>query len=333
MAFSPEAALEFLHRAHRSGRLAHGYLFTGANGSGKRRLASQLAWLLHRGEGGEPTQGAGLTLPDVHLIEPESKSRIIRVEQTRELEKALQMRSSLGGRKVAIIVDADRMNAAASNSFLKTLEEPPANSLLLLLTAHPEMLLDTILSRCIQVPLLAPPRQALSEEEHGLLNALDRFFQKPDPQLGEIFYLVREFTTLLAATRGSAQEQGESELKKEEALYKQTTDGKWLSQREDHFKALGESRYLQARAALVGRLLQWWGDVLRQQHGLEGAAALDFPDYAARTAELARRFPTPEILRRVEALEGLRENFNRNVQEQLAVEVAFLKAFGTAPAR
>jgi hypothetical protein len=71
--------------------------------------------------------------------------------------------------------------------------------------------------------------------------------------------------------------------------------------------------------------LQWWGDVLRRQHGSE---VLDFPGYAEATGELATRFSTGEVLRRVTALEGLRENFNRNVQEQLAIEVAFLKAFG-----
>ena len=124
MAFSPEAAFEFLGRAHRSGRLAHAYLITGEPGSGKRTLALRLAGLVaEAGANGlagfaglaEPGEGTGaeaLKLPDVHTVEPESKSRLIRVEQTRELEKALQMRSSQGGRKVGILFDAERMNAA-----------------------------------------------------------------------------------------------------------------------------------------------------------------------------------------------------------------------------
>ena len=119
MAFSPQDAFEFLRRAHQSGRLAHAYLITGETGSGKRALALRLASLVagaREGSGDDPLQH-----PDIHAVEPESKSRVIKVEQTRELEKELQMRASQGGRKVSIIFDADRMNAAASNSFLKTL--------------------------------------------------------------------------------------------------------------------------------------------------------------------------------------------------------------------
>ncbi len=324
MAFSPEAAFEFLSRAHQSGRLAHAYLITGEVGSGKRPLAWKLSQRVQaRPETGEA--GEANTHPDVHTIEPESKSRLIRVEQTRELEKALQMRSSQGGLKVGIIFDAERMNAAASNSFLKTLEEPPSHSLLMLVSAHPEMLLDTILSRCILVQLKAPADRELTPQQGRLLDLLARFFKEPNPGLGAVFGLVREFTVLLADAKTAVQDEGGAELKREEALYKQTTDGKWLEEREDHFKALAESRYLQARNVFIETLLQWWGDVLRRQHGSD---ALDFPSYAEATAELAGQLPTQEVLQRIAALEGLRENFNRNVQEQLAIEVAFLKAFG-----
>lgn len=325
MAFSPADAFEFLRRAHESGRLAHAYLITGADGSGKRELALRLASLAAGACGG----GDPLRHPDIHAVEPESKSRVIKVEQTRELEKELQMRASQGGRKVAVIFDADRMNAAASNSFLKTLEEPPANSLLLLVTSHPEMLLETVLSRCISVPLIAAPRREPSEGQRRLLDCMDQFLSRSKPgetDLGGVFSLVREFTRLLGEAKAAIQDEGAAELKREEGLYKQTTDGRWLAGREDHFKALAESRYLQARGWFVETLLQWWGDILRQRHG--AAEALDFPSLAERSAAQARRFSTPDVLRRISALEGLRENFGRNVQEQLAVEVAFLKAFG-----
>jgi len=329
MAFSPEAAFEFLRRAHEADRLAHAYLIAGEAGSGKRALALRLAALVAgMGEGGA---GDPLKHPDVHFVEPESKSRIIKVEQTRELEKELQMRASQRGRKVAILFDADRMNPSASNSFLKTLEEPPNNSLLLLVSAHPEMLLETILSRCIPVQLAAPPRSEPGEGQRRLLDLVGRFLTKSKPgeaDIGGVFVLVREFTRLLAEVKSEIQDESAAELKREEGLYKQTTDGKWLGEREDYYKALGEARYLQARTVYMATLLQWWGDVLRQQHGERGDGALDFPAYSAQTAKLAERFSTPDVLRRISALETLRENFGRNVQEQLAIEVAFLGAFG-----
>lgn len=328
MAFSPEAAFDFLRRAFESGRLAHAYLIAGEAGSGKRALALRLAALVCGLPEGE---GDPLKHPDVHFVEPESKSRIIKVEQTRELEKELQMRASQSGRKVAIIFDADRMNASSSNSFLKTLEEPPSNSLLLLVTAHPEMLLETILSRCINVQLIAAPRREPTEGQSRLLDLVGRFVAKSNPgqaDIGGVFVLVREFTRLLAEAKSAIADEGAAGLKREEGRYKQTTDGKWLAEREDYFKALAEARYLEARGFFVETLLQWWGDVLRQQHGATEGTALDFPSYATQTAAMAERFSTPEVLRRVSALETLRENFGRNVQEQLAVEVAFLGAFG-----
>ena len=61
----------------------------------------------------------------------------------------MQKATNQGGRKVGIVIDADRMNAASANAFLKTLEEPPAGTTLFLLTTRPYDLLDTIRSRCL----------------------------------------------------------------------------------------------------------------------------------------------------------------------------------------
>ena len=92
---------------------------------------------------------------------PGSKSRRIVIDQIRGLEHALQMRAPDGRKKVAIISDADRLQPQAANAFLKTLEEPPNDSLLLLLSALPEALPDTILSRCLPFRSLRWPRRFL----------------------------------------------------------------------------------------------------------------------------------------------------------------------------
>src|SRR5437588_350299 len=152
MAFTRKAAIGLLRRAHDQKRLGHAYLISGPAGSGKREVAAELASTVN---GTDAVDVFSSKAREIFVAEPESKSRRILIEQIRELEHGLQMRAPEGRRKVAIIAEADRLQPQAANAFLKTLEEPPANSLLLLLSALPEALPDTIVSRCISIPLAA----------------------------------------------------------------------------------------------------------------------------------------------------------------------------------
>jgi DNA polymerase-3 subunit delta' len=90
------------------------------------------------------------THPDFFWIRPAKKMRQIGVDAMRELIRGLQHSSRMGGCKVAIIHEADRMNTAAANAFLKTLEEPPPQTHLILITERPYALMETIRSRCFQ---------------------------------------------------------------------------------------------------------------------------------------------------------------------------------------
>src|SRR5213596_1946391 len=137
MAFSRTSALEYLRRAHEQNRLGHAYLITGPPGSGKQLLAADLASLVN---GTLARDVFSAKAREIFVARPESKSRRIVIEQIRNLEHTLQMRAANGRRKVAIVSDADRLQPQAANAFLKTLEEPPKDSLLLLLSALPEAL-------------------------------------------------------------------------------------------------------------------------------------------------------------------------------------------------
>src|SRR6266498_3124896 len=167
MAFSRTAALGYLRRAHDQNRLAHAYLISGPPGSGKQLLAAELASLVN---GTAANDVFSAKARDIFVAQPESRSRRIVIEQIRDLEHRLQMRATDGRRKVAIIAEADRLQPQAANAFLKTLEEPPRNSLLLLLSALPEALPDTIVSRCISIPLAANGEQIEMPERAELID-------------------------------------------------------------------------------------------------------------------------------------------------------------------
>ena len=320
MAFSAEQALTLLRKAQANDRLAHAYLITGPVGSGTREVAAGLTGILV-GETAAP-----LKHPDVHIAEPESKSRRITIEQVRDLERALQMRSLRGGRKVVIIFDVDRLMEGSANAFLKTLEEPPRNSHILLVSNFPELLIETILSRCIEIPLVAGARRGLNDRQRRIAELLRRFFTAPRPELPQVFGLVREVQALLAEAKLAITDETEAACKTEAKHYRDASgvDGGWLEDREDFHKALAEARYRNERGVLVDTLESWWADVLRQQ---QNATHLDLPDFSPDTAALADRLAIPNVIARAAAIGALRENFGRNVQEQLAVEVAFMDAF------
>jgi len=321
MAFSRTTALEFLRRTHEQNRLAHAYLITGPPGSGKEVLAAELASLVN----GTATKDVfSPKAREVFIARPESKSRRIVTEQIRTLEHALQMRAANGRRKVAIIFDADRLQSEAANAFLKTLEEPPKDSLLLLLSALPEALPETILSRCIAIPLASDGEVRTKKEEEKLVKLLQQASRQTNWNVQFAYRLAQEFQQLLRQIREEVKQETDGALQQEQTRYKDTTDGAWLEEREDYYKALTESLYLQRRAALVETLFAWWTDVLRASNDV---AQRDIPTANQETATLANRFSTAEILRRIRSLEELRDQLSRNIHEGLAIEVAFLAIF------
>lgn len=321
MAFTRTGAFEYLSRAHGNGRLAHAYLISGAPGSGKRGLASDLSNFVTGGGASDvfASQPSG-----VYLAEPESKSRRIVIDQVRALERALQMRSAGGRRKVAIVAEADRLQPQAANAFLKTLEEPPNDSLLILLSSMPEALPDTILSRCVPVTLVPEEKAAPSVEEKELIELLRTVATPGGGGVQHAYRLARGFHRLLGQIRETIQAENVAALKRDEARYRNTTDGAWLDEREDYFKALTESQYVRQRGRLLEVLFLWWSDALRASAGV---ARRDLPSASKQTGSVAQKLSTAEILRRIRRLEELRDHLGRNIQEALAIEVAFLSIF------
>lgn len=155
MAFQKSWIEEKLIAARSADRLAHAYLLTGPQLEPLEEMAQAIARLL--------LETDAASHPDLHILRPESKSRRITIGQVRALEHELRLKAFQAPRKVAIISSADRMcigSAEPANAFLKTLEEPPEHTTLLLLTDRPDQILPTIRSRCLNLPLAADPSNA-----------------------------------------------------------------------------------------------------------------------------------------------------------------------------
>ncbi|MBZ0157274.1 MAG: DNA polymerase III subunit delta' [Alphaproteobacteria bacterium] len=155
-----ERALRILFGTLRRNRVPSAVLLSGDTGIGKMRTAVNYAKAVNCLSPVEDDccdhcpscrkTDAGVH-PDVILLLPEEGE--IKIDAIRRLEEVLSLRPFEGRRKVVIIDDADAMNLNAANAFLKTLEEPPSDSLILLIASNPDGLPDTIRSRCITIRL------------------------------------------------------------------------------------------------------------------------------------------------------------------------------------
>lgn len=336
MSHTAEKSFELIKSAHERHRLAHAFLITGALGSGKEQLASRLISLVNGSANsggmdlfGEPTEEKILPLDEqengwVRILRPRSKSRQISVDDIRDLEHTLQLAAPSGETKVGIIVDADRMNDKAQNAFLKTLEEPPNRTLLMLLTTKPQRLLPTILSRCFQANLLGGRSLDLDGGEE-LVAALNQVAKKGFGNPISALHLKAVFADFLAEKKFEVEAAAKAAAKEESATYKDATDGTWLKAREDFHNAAAQADYLEARGRYLDVILAWLADIIRIKNN---AGGLDFPDSTPLLKTIADSESILKITQRLESLERLRQTLETNAYEPLALEVGFLKTFG-----
>ncbi len=267
-----DAQIEALDRVLKRGRLAHAYVFTGPSGIGKRLFAHELAKALlcenkssDRLEACDQCTACHLvdarTHPDFFSFSRPEDRLEFPIELSQELCHSLALKPARGKHKLVILEDADDLNEESSNCLLKTLEEPPPGSVLILIATAPERLLTTIVSRCQIVRFQPLPAEAIAEivREHGTENIehLDRLvrlsngspgmaLELADPALWEFRQTLLEG---LAANRPDSVSLGKQ----------------WTQFLEESGKDAAAHR---RRAALILRMLiEFFNDVLRVSVG------------------------------------------------------------------
>ncbi|MBE0597704.1 MAG: DNA polymerase III subunit delta' [Desulfuromonadales bacterium] len=303
-----------LQRAMTSGRLAHAYLFEGPEGVGKRLLAVALARAVFCREG----TGCGdcpacrkvdhQNHPDLHLVESEGAA--IKIDQVRVLQREMAFRPVEGGKKICLIDGADRMNPAAGNALLKTLEEPSGEALLILLTCRSDAVLGTIRSRCQRLPFGRLPRTMIQEvlqerlelgvtEGHVLAALADGSFHKALGRDRDL-YLVqrREILKQVTALGGSVI-----------ALFELTRQ---LMEEKDRL------------AEILDILQTFYRDLLLLQHGAAESELVNI-DLLEKLRRVGRRETVPSLLNKLEAIAASRRHLERNANRQLALDILLMR--------
>ncbi len=326
-----EAARRFLLGSWRAGRLAHAYLFVGPRQVGRRTLALWLARLVSCDQAGDAPTATGPcdhcsvcrrimhgNYPDVMAVEPEldesgEVKRGVIIKQVREIvERRAPLRPYEGRAKVFIIRGADTMTPEAANAFLKTLEEPPADTILMLTAADQARLLPTIVSRCQTVTLRPVPTRTLAA-------ALATWEDWPDRD--------DESAELYARLSGGCP--GAAVLATQQPDYL-TARQHWLDQVSDLVSADRHQRLAtvasmttrSAAAPLLDQWLTWWRDLLLLRSG-NGEGIMHW-DQRAALANLAAQLQPREIAAFLRRIEETRDWIERNANVRLAFEVLVL---------
>ena len=311
--------IEHLQKAISYGKVSHAYIFNGPEGSGKRMLADAFALALQCEAGnGDPCmechackQALSMNHPDIIYIQHEKPNTISVDEIRKQINHDVDIKPYSGKYKVYIVDEAEKMNPQAQNALLKTLEEPPAYAVILLLTTNAENFLPTILSRCITLNIKVVPDQEIKRY-------LMKVCQVPDYQADVCVAFAQGNVgkAIQLATNQDFNELKDSVLQ----LIKRISDIE-LYEMMEAIKQIGE--YKLQITDYFDLLTIWYRDVLYFK-ATQDAHGLIFKDEVYDIKKQAGKSSYSGIETIIEALDKAKLRLNANVNFDLTMELLLL---------
>ena len=301
--------LKQLYHAIASNRVAGAYLFVGVANVGKETVALNFAKSINCRTSDEGACGTCLSCrkaddgnhPDLQIIRP--SGAWIKIDQIRELQKRIIYRPLEGVRKVYILTEAERMNLEAANCLLKTLEEPPADSGLILLTTNLDALLPTIRSRCQIIPF------------HPLV------VSELAGHLMERFDIDQSQALRVAATTGGAVGKALTLLQDGASFEEEIPEIMIANNRLDAFRIA--EKWTQQPEAL-DHLVTWYRDLVLLHQGAP-MDLLTHVHHVEQLKQLTARYSRLQLQSAIKAVFETKAMLQRNVNATLALEVLALK--------
>ncbi|MCC6444019.1 MAG: DNA polymerase III subunit delta' [Armatimonadetes bacterium] len=339
-----DRAVRILQNALRRGQVGHAYLFIGPEGVGKRLTAEAFARALNcTGSGKNLTEACGVcpscrkmdsgNHTDFKVIEPEGL--YTKIDQTRALKHDLQYAPLQHRWKIYLFSEAETMNAEAANNLLKALEEPPAHTVFLLLSANPAAVLPTIRSRCqpIRFGFLPLPlvRQTLAEQ-FGLNEEETRFLASySSGRLGQAMALARipdvfaRREEVLRLLESLSSLPAGAALRLSEDLRSLAREAKDKESEEGDKGEDKEKFSRRATSELLDIMAAWFRDllILKAQANTDGL--LTNSDYAPALRQSAGCFTEESLHEAIETIFATRRHIERNANLSLALDIMMIK--------
>ncbi|MEM4247762.1 MAG: hypothetical protein QXH80_00690 [Candidatus Nanoarchaeia archaeon] len=330
------ATVSALLSAKKSGRLSHAYLLQGDNSDTLQAFARRLAQLSACMTPYDESDSCGRckickqielgSYPDMAILEPLSKSRRILIgkdsddpDTLREFQSFFHLSASIeNGKKIGIIFDAERMTEDAQNAFLKTLEEPPGNSIFILCSSNPRMLLPTIISRCQRLLLIENICSYSFPDSDSLLILLKAmtFGEERDLKAAE-----EHASSILAISEKlklSAEEKVKSRYETQRKILVENSDISAIRRLEEKIEAEIQAEYLMLRSAFLSMLHSWFAQLYMRACGVPSES---IPNPELFFPLKGKKFPLNEkkAYKNLIFVEALLDNLKWNIDDELAI--------------